>query len=189
MFSGESIMRKLAFILLLAFLTFGCTNSDALKEGAEKRVRKGEYPSLPAAVLTAEHKGLDGGIIKLEDYKGKVIVVNLWATWCTPCRKEIPVLIELQEKYRDKGLVVIGLDVDEESEQVVREFAKVTGINYTLGWINGENQKELLKVSRFEGVPQSFLIGRDGELMSVFVGGSQETVSKLREFVGRAVEE
>lgn len=183
-------MRKWIFVLLLAFLTFSCASSDAVKQGTEKKEKKGEYPSLPAAVLKAEHRALDGGVIKLEDYKGKVVLVNLWATWCIPCRKEIPVLVELQEKYKDKGLVVIGLDIDEEeSEQLVRDFAKTMGINYTLGWISDKDKKELLKISRFEGVPQSFLISRDGEIMNVFLGGSPAAISKLREFVGKAVEE
>lgn len=178
-------MRKVIAILL-TFFAFSC----ATKDGVKTTTKKSEYPSLPEAILNAEHRGLDGKVIRLADYRGKVILVNLWATWCGPCRKEIPILTELQKKHKEKGFVVVGLDVDEdESEQLIREFATEMNINYQLGWIDEKSQREFLKLSRFEGVPQSFLIGREGELMAIFTGGSKETIAKLQSFVEKAVEE
>ncbi|MCS6873092.1 MAG: TlpA family protein disulfide reductase [Pyrinomonadaceae bacterium] len=180
-------MKKLALIFMV-FFVFSCSTKNSIND--KSLSRKGEYPSLPEVILNAGHRGLEGQTIRLADYRGNVVLVNLWATWCGPCRKEIPVLVELQERYKDDGLVVVGLDVDEsESKELIEDFARQMKINYTLGWIDAKSQKEFLKLSRFEGVPQSFLIGREGELMAIFTGGSAETISKLEDFVGRAVRE
>lgn len=180
-------MRKLIFIVFACFLFLACTSNQSVEEVGSKVKKKGEYPSLPSSILEAEHKGIDGKTIRLSDYQGKIVLVNLWATWCAPCRKEIPVLIELQKKYADKGFIVIGLDVDEtETEARIKNFAQEMQINYLLGWISQKDQNEFLKISRFEGVPQSFLISRDGELLGVFMGGSDQTILKLRESLERA---
>ena len=66
-----------------------------------------------------QFKDLDGKEVSLEDYKGKVVLVNFWATWCEPCRVEIPWLIEMQQKYGSKGFTVLGVAMDEEGKSVV----------------------------------------------------------------------
>lgn len=157
-------------------------NSNATKSA--------NYPMLPAPVLQAEFKKLDGGTMKLTDYNGKVVLVNLWATWCGPCKGEMPHLIDLQNAHKDKGFEILGLDTDtDESEQVVKDFAADMKLNYTLGWIERKDYDELLKISKFPGIPQSFLVSRDGRLLGVFTGGSPTTIAKLREFVEKAVNE
>ncbi len=183
-------MGKLISITFACFLFIACASNQSIETNPEvgsKTKKKGEYPSLPSSILEAEHKGIDGKTIRLSDYQGKIVLVNLWATWCAPCRKEIPVLIELQKKYADKGFIVIGLDVDEtETEARIKNFAQEMQINYLLGWISQKDQNEFLKISRFEGVPQSFLVSRDGELLGVFMGGGDQTILKLRDSLEKA---
>src|ERR1044072_4771232 len=91
------------------------TNSAAPSNTAEvsSEKNKGNYPPAPSAIMQNENKLLDGTTFKLEDKKGKIVLVNLWATWCGPCIGEMPHIVEMQEKYKDKGFEVIGLDSDE----------------------------------------------------------------------------
>ncbi|MDQ3800198.1 MAG: TlpA family protein disulfide reductase [Acidobacteriota bacterium] len=164
----------------------GGGGSTNVSEAAKK---KSDYPAVPAAVMQAEYKGLDGGKFKLEDYKGKVVLVNFWATWCGPCRNEMPHLVEMQNTYRDKGFEILGLDVDEESPEMINDFAGKMKLNYTLGWIENKDYEEYLKISKFQGIPQTFLISREGQLLGVFTGGSPTTIAKLKDIVGKTVNE
>ena len=80
--------------------------------------------------MQAELKGLDSAKFKIEDYKGKIVLVNLWATWCGPCKGEMPHLVELQNTYKEKGFEILGLDTDEDdTEAKVKEFAAEMKLN------------------------------------------------------------
>ncbi|MDI1313575.1 TlpA disulfide reductase family protein, partial [Prosthecobacter sp.] len=74
--------------------------------------------------------GLDGKTVKLSDFRGKVVVLNFWATWCPPCRREIPDLVALHEKYAEQGLVVIGVSLDEGGATSVKSFVTKAGVKY-----------------------------------------------------------
>jgi thiol-disulfide isomerase/thioredoxin len=99
-----------------------------------------------------------------------VVLVNLWATWCGPCRMEMPELIKLQDEYRDKGLVIIGLDTDDEPVEMVKTFAERQQLNYPVGWTSNEVRDGLLNISRAPAIPQSFILTTDGKLAGVFKG-------------------
>lgn len=105
---------------------------------------------------------LSGRTVRLTDLRGKVVVLNFWATWCPPCRHEIPWFIDLQKKYGPKGLQVVGVSMDSTSPADVAEFAKGMGINYTVAM--GDSQI----AARYGGVrvlPTTFYIGRDGRII------------------------
>ena len=150
---------------------------------------KSEYPPIPTALAKAEIKKIDNSTFKLEDKKGSVVLVNLWATWCGPCRGEMPHLIEMQDKFRDKSFEIVGLDVDEESVEDINKFAGQMKLNYQLGFSDGAMMKEFLNISKFSGIPQSFLIDREGRLRGVFVGGGQKVIGTMKETVEKIVAE
>jgi thiol-disulfide isomerase/thioredoxin len=119
---------------------------------------------VPVASFTAHD--IDGHPITLESLKGKVVIVNFWATWCPPCRAEIPDLVALQEKYRDT-LQIIGISQDEAPVERVRRFAADHQINYPVVMTSDELEK------RFPGVhalPTSFVLDREGRLVQKHVG-------------------
>lgn len=161
--------------------------SSAEKSSAAKK--DNNFPPAPAAVSQAEIKKIDDSTFKIEDKKGKVLLLNLWATWCGPCRAEMPELVELQDKFRDKDFEIIGLNTDDESVEQIKNFADDMNLNYTLAYADGKLMNELLKISKFSGIPQSYLIDREGKLRGVFTGGGPKVVNQLKETTEKVVNE
>lgn len=166
--------------------------TNAVNSGSSGKTTNSDYPEVPASIMQAEMESLDGSSYKLEDKKGKVVLINLWGIWCVPCIKEMPHLIELQDKYREKGFEIVGLnigdeDLEKESAENMKKFAEKMKLNYQLGWAEDEVYKDFLEVSKFGGVPQSFLIDRDGRLRGVFKDASPKTLASLKEGVERVV--
>lgn len=114
--------------------------------------------------------GLDGKPLALEQYRGKPVIVNFWARWCPPCRKEIPELIQLQNEYGKRGLVVLGLAIEEDAA-AVKEFAKAYEINYTVGV---DKKKGLWLMQSLgngvSGLPFTLIIGKDGQIVQRKIG-------------------
>ncbi len=111
-------------------------------------------------------KDLEGKELKLEDFRGKVILLNFWATWCGPCREEIPSLIELQKRYKDR-LQVIGLAVDEDDENHVRKFAGAEGMNYPIAMSSMDVR---IAYGGVGALPTVFVINPEGRLVQKHVG-------------------
>jgi thiol-disulfide isomerase/thioredoxin len=126
--------------------------------------------ALPENVMQANINLLDGQTKKLADYEGKVLVVDLWATWCGPCRQEIPHLVAIANEYKDRGVEVIGLTNEdpETDSEMVKQFSEMFKINYPIGWANVEMQRGLMQGRN--GIPQTYIIGRDGTVLKRFVG-------------------
>jgi thiol-disulfide isomerase/thioredoxin len=111
-------------------------------------------------------KDLDGKELSLEAYKGKVVLLNFWATWCGPCRAEIPSLIRIQEAYKDR-LQIIGMDVDDDDEERLRAFAKNQGINYPVATTSVPVR---LAYGGIAALPTMFIINQDGKVVQKHVG-------------------
>src|SRR5258706_10438821 len=115
---------------------------------------------------------------KLSDYKGKVVVLDFYATWCEPCRAETPRLVELQRQYAEQGLQVIGLNVGgEDDRDQVPSYAKEFGIQYPLAFPDDDLADTYL--SDNQNIPQSFVFDRNGNLVKRFVGYSQSSGVEL----------
>ena len=111
-----------------------------------------------------ELNGLDGRKIKLSDYKGKAVVLNFWATWCAPCKIEIPWFVELQKQYGPQGLEIVGVAMDENPKaEKIGAFAKEEGINYTV-LLGNDPVADLYGGA--EVLPTTFYIGRDGKVVA-----------------------
>jgi thiol-disulfide isomerase/thioredoxin len=108
-----------------------------------------------------ELQTLDGETFRLAEHRGHVVVLNFWATWCAPCRIEMPAFVRLQDEMRDQGVLFVGVALDREGAEVVRPFAERTGVNYPIVLGDG------LVTQRYGGVravPTTILIDRSGEM-------------------------
>ncbi|MEJ7618530.1 MAG: TlpA disulfide reductase family protein, partial [Pyrinomonadaceae bacterium] len=145
---------------------------------------------VPAELLNAEIQMLDGKPVRLSDYAGKVVILDLWATWCPPCRKEIPHLIELGNEYKDRGVEVIGVTMENPQADLkkVRDFAREFSINYKLGWATREMALSVLELSGRDTIPQTLIITRDGRIIKHIVGFHPvRTPESMREALDQAV--
>ena len=126
-------------------------------------------------------KDLNGSICRLADHRGKVVLLNFFATWCGPCHQEITDLIRLHERFKDKGLEIIGVSLDQEGEAVLRPLIKQYRISYPI--VLGTREM-VLDYGGIKGIPTTFLIDYNGIISSHFVGLQpgyvmEESVRKL----------
>jgi len=110
---------------------------------------------------------LDGKTVHSTDFKGRVVVLDFWATWCPPCRAGVPDFIELQKKYADQGLTVIGVSVDQAGLKTVKSFAEKNGINYPV--VLADN-KIVDAFGGIDGLPTTFIIDRNGNIVKSHLG-------------------
>lgn len=110
---------------------------------------------------------LDGNKVEFSSMKGKVLILDFWATWCPPCKEEIPHLVRLQTKYRDQGLQIVGLSLDAAGASVVKPFAEEHDVNYTMLIANDETAKKYGGVSM---IPTTFVVDRSGVVVKRFIG-------------------
>lgn len=167
--------------------------SNKSKDGKIKKERKDDgYPPPPTRIAEAKFKLIDGGYFALKENEGQVTLINLWGIWCAPCIKEMPHLVKMQTKYKDKKFQIVGLNVgdeygEKEDEENIRNFAKKQRLNYKLGWVDRSILNKFYETAQTEGVPQSFLINRDGKLIGIFVGGGANTIKEMKELVEKTV--
>ncbi|MEW6501853.1 MAG: TlpA disulfide reductase family protein [Thermodesulfobacteriota bacterium] len=109
----------------------------------------------------------DGKAIDSNAFKGKALLVNFWATWCPPCRKEIPSLIELQNKYAARGFSVIGLSTDQGGSSLVAKFAQKMNINYPVAIADNDTPRNFGNIL---GIPTTFLVDREGNVRKRYDG-------------------
>jgi thiol-disulfide isomerase/thioredoxin len=120
-----------------------------------------------------ELKDLNGKTVKFSDFRGHVVILDFWATWCAPCRVEIPHFVELQKQYSDKGLTVVGVSLDQQGSEVVKKFVKQFGVNYPV--VIG-NEKVSEAYGGIDGIPTTFVIDRQGLIVSRHIGYDEKTV-------------
>ena len=190
-----------AILLTGATFTSACdsappprTTGDSANSASAPRAQKPVPARDPQAIESASNvqiTKLDGGAFKLSDFRGKVLVVDFWATYCPPCVRQVPQLAELSKKYRDKGLEIVGVTSDDEADQdKVVEFLKKAGADYMVGYDNQWLSSAFLKGTENEDgttpIPQLFVISRDGRVVEHMVGESpQRGIEYLEQVVSQ----
>jgi len=165
--------RFLLALAALVILASACTSAKR-PTAAEKEKN---YRMAPEFALQDAH----GQTVRLSDFKGKVVMVDFWATWCGPCKIEIPWFIEFQRKYKDRGFSVIGISLDEGGWQAVRPFVEEAKMNYPVLIGNDE------LASKYGGVdvlPTTFIIDKQGRIVATHQGLTskddfEDTIKKL----------
>jgi cytochrome c biogenesis protein CcmG/thiol:disulfide interchange protein DsbE len=141
-------------------------------------------------VVDAELRAAAGAPIKLSNYSGKVLLVNLWATWCGPCRLETPELVKLHKEFRSQGVEVVGLSTEnpDSSAESVKRFVKDFDVDYRIGWATPEVAITLMQGR--DAIPQSFVISRSGRVVRRFVGfNPMSTPPQIKEAIQEALNE
>lgn len=175
-------MIKLVLIILIAFSsnTFcvGKGKTVVDPENYENNVSKVDGDKAPDFTL----KSFEGKTVKLSDYKGKVVIIDFWATWCPPCRKGIPDLISIQNDFKE-DVVIIGISLDgEKTIKDVPGFVKSYGINYPI--VYGD-EKVVAAYGGIEGIPTAFVIDKKGNVVDKHVGlvPKDTYVNKIKELL------
>ena len=157
------------FIFGLFFFAAGCMNQNSKDLSAESGTLSGSQ------LFTL--RNLDGQDTSLEILlkRNKAVLLNFWATWCPPCREEIPELMKLQETYQDRAFTVLGIDVGESAAKV-SSFVKKEGINYPIVL---DSNSEVTEGYGVVGIPTSFLIRSDGKVLGVYHVFTRQLVADI----------
>ena len=167
-------------------------NTNPARSNTTTRIIPTGPVTLSQEIRETKVKTLDGGSLKLSDYDNKVVVVNIWATWCGPCRKEMPDLVKLNQEYKSRGLVVLGLATtynERDDPEHVKEFIKSQKVDYKILWDDGTLAGPLVQAMNGRSViPQSFVISRDGRIVKHFSGFNPlSTPTLMRQAVEEAL--
>ena len=152
------------------------------------------FVMVPAELREATLQTLDGKSLKLSDYADKVVVLNMWATWCGPCRMEMPELIKMSNEYKSRGLVVLGLTTSyneqQGGQQGVKDYVKEHNVPYQQIWDDGSLAIPLVQAVQGRSViPQSFVISREGKIIKHFSGfNAYQTPQLMRQAIEEALD-
>jgi len=137
--------------------------------------------SSPAPDFSLE--SLDGKSLRLSDLKGKAVLLNFWATWCSPCKIEMPWFVDLQRQYGPQGLQIVGVAMDDASKEDIAKFAKDMGVNYPI-LIGKESVGDLY--GGVPALPETFFIGRNGKIVDKILGlkGKGEIEDDIKKALG-----
>ena len=157
----RQLIRSASFFVLTLLLA-SCSGRPEQVVDAAAKDTKGRKPA-PNFTL----KDADGRNVSLSDYKGKVVLLNFWATWCGPCKIEIPWFVEFEQKYKDRGFAVLGVSMDDDGWEVVKPYLAKTKINYRILVGNEEVAKNY---GGLDALPTTLVIDRAGTVVSKHEG-------------------
>jgi peroxiredoxin len=151
-------------VVITAMLVFGRKKNDVSANTGSK-ITEGAFKGKPAPDFSLET--LDGKTLKLSDLRGKAVVLNFWATWCSPCKAEMPWFVDFQKQYAGEGLQIVGVAMDDSAKEDIAKFAKQMGVNYPV--VLG---KESLadQYGGVEFLPTTFYIDRSGNIQDRVFG-------------------
>ena len=175
--SAQPTLGRFIALMMIGFglLSIGVVLIFLPKESASSEAASPQdFSTVPSKVDFAAPEltltDLDGNSVSLEDYRGQVVLVNLWATWCPPCREEMPTLVSFYERYKSQGFVLIAIDQGETLEDVL-PFVADFGLTFPV-WMDESS----LAGRRFNTIslPSSYVIDRDGRVKLMWLGGISE---------------
>jgi len=167
-------MKKLVFLLLFLFAISGCGKAEGNTKENEGEVKVGLAKSMIAPDFTLNDT--EGNEHKLSDYRGKVVIVDFWSTWCSPCVVEIPHFVKFYNKYNEKGLVILGLSLDTDQLRL-ENFMEENNMEYPV-LVNAGKVSMMYAV---KGIPTTYLINKDGKIADKFVGYFPGAEKKIEE--------
>jgi cytochrome c biogenesis protein CcmG/thiol:disulfide interchange protein DsbE len=180
----EFLMKKFCVILLLSSsILFGCTenNPDQKNNPSVLENSAGERKAPDFNLIDVEGKE-----IKLTSYKGKIVILDFWATWCGPCRMGVPDLVSLQKEYKN-DLVVIGISTDKFSgtDKDIVPFMKHFSINYP---VVHADESVIKEYGGINAIPTSFVIDKKGNIVDMHIGlvSKEKYIKKIKELLGKA---
>ena len=156
-----TLLRATIVISLVVWLP-ACT---FIEHGPKREQVKSNADRKPAPEFSL--KDADGRTVTLADYKGKVVLLNFWATWCGPCKIEIPWFIDFEQKYKDRGFAVLGISMDEEGWEIVKPYIEKNKMNYR-NMMGTDTVAQLY--GGVDALPTTFLIDASGKIASTHVG-------------------
>jgi len=194
-------MRKTFTIILLSSLIVisGCSAKDEVSKNQTETEKNSEVENTGNSERTNDIKApdfklatLDGNEFKLSDYSGKVVMLNFWGTWCPPCRKEIPDLINLQEKYNKDGLEIVGVTLTSGSSTEIQKFVNENDINYTVLTDLKKDETQYVTYligqtigQQISSIPTTLIIDREGYIVKGYIGPRSEEIfyEDLKEYL------
>jgi cytochrome c biogenesis protein CcmG/thiol:disulfide interchange protein DsbE len=158
----------LALCLAFVVVTAGCSGD---KEGSKDAAADAGSSIMKAPNFSLPD--LEGETVKFSDFKGKVVLVDFWATWCGPCKLEVPHLVDLYANYNDQGFEIIGIALDNGGADVVAPFVRDNGVNYPI--VIG-NREVAMAFGGLTAIPTAFLIDKSGNIVKKYVGYQEKAV-------------
>ena len=171
-------MRK-SFIL--AIVTFVCLSSCSKQQTVVASGSKHGSDRKPAPDFTLKDE--NGATVKLSEYKGKVVLLNFWATWCGPCGVEIPWFIEMEQKYKSQGFAVLGVSMDEDGWSAVKPYVAERKMNYRV-LLGNDSLAQFY--GGLDSLPTSFIVDKDGNIAFTHIGliSKNEYVNEVQCLLG-----
>lgn len=185
---GSLVTRCLCIALLASMVAVtACTRKTETPTPDASSAAAAFAPS----VMNAEINLVGGGTTRLADYKGKVLLINLWATWCGPCRAETPELVEIYNEFKDRNVEFIALTNEDQTDpkilKAVTDFVQENKMTYKVGF--GEDALSYSLARGKQSIPQTLIIAPDGRLLAHIVGYSRSQMNKVRETLQKATSE
>jgi peroxiredoxin len=188
-------MKKMTILLLvlISFTFYYACNKDSDAKTAQteapektdmaKRVARSDRPKIAAPDFALRDE--DGNTIRLSDYKGKAVLLNFWATWCGPCKREIPGFVKLYNEYKDKGFEIIGISLDQAGWEAIKPFADKYDITYPIVLFD---RKVIIDYGGISSIPTTFLINEKGEVIERIIGLRPDAYfeSKVKEMLSES---
>ena len=189
-------MNKLILALGICLLPVAVARTPQSRPAAQKeaakpapapqRARPTPLEVISEEIYDHELRDIDGRSFYLSNYRGQVFVINVWASWCVPCRKEIPVLNKVYEEYHGRGVEFVGLTLDkpETDAKRVKDYVAELKMKYKLGWLDPELYELMLNDA---SIPQTIIVGPGGRLDTHFIGYSEWEKTGLRQSIENAL--